>query len=61
VALAYNYSLETLVRGLGLQTPLAYLALVPLIALALGAVNFRLQPNLRPITTASSTGSSASS
>ena len=49
VALAYNYSLETLVRGLSLQTPLAYLALVPLIALALGAVNFRLQPNLRPI------------
>ena len=49
VALAYNYSLETLARGLSLQPPLAYLALVPLIALLLGAINFRLQPNLRPI------------
>jgi exosortase/archaeosortase family protein len=49
VALAYNYSLETLTRSLGLETPLAYLALVPLIALLLGAVNFRLQLNLRPI------------
>jgi exosortase/archaeosortase family protein len=49
VALAYNYSLETLTRGLGLETPLAYLALVPLIALLLGVVNFRLQPYLRPI------------
>jgi exosortase len=49
VALAYNYSLQTLTRGLGLQTPLAYLALVPPIALLLGAANFRLQPTLRPI------------
>ena len=49
VGLAYNYSLQTLTRGLGLQTPLAYLALVPPIALLLGAVNFRLQPTLRPI------------
>lgn len=49
VAIAYNYSLETLARGLGLQTPLAYLALVPLIGLLLGAVNFRTQPSLRPI------------
>jgi exosortase/archaeosortase family protein len=49
VALAYNYSLETLTRGLGLQTPLAYLALVPLIALVLGVVNFRVQPTLLPI------------
>jgi exosortase/archaeosortase family protein len=49
VAVAYNYSLTTLVSGLSLQTPLAYLALVPLIALLLGAVNFRLQPYLRPI------------
>jgi exosortase/archaeosortase family protein len=49
VAIAYNYSLETLARGLSLQTPLAYLALVPLIALLLGAANFRLQPDLRPI------------
>jgi exosortase/archaeosortase family protein len=49
VALAYNYSLETLARGLTLQTPLAYLALVPLIAVLLGAINFRLEPRLRPI------------
>lgn len=49
VAVAYNYSLETLTRGLGLQTPLAYLALVPLIAVFLGAANFRLEPRLRPI------------
>jgi exosortase/archaeosortase family protein len=49
VALAYNYSLQTLTRGLGLQTPLAYLALVPLIAVLLGAINFRLEPKLRPI------------
>jgi exosortase len=49
VALAYNYSLVTLLRGLGLQTPLAYLALVPPIALFLGWLNFRLQPRLRPI------------
>ena len=49
VAFAYNYSLGTLVQGLSLQTPLAYLALVPLIALLLGALNFRLRPTLRPI------------
>jgi exosortase len=49
VALAYNYSLETLTRGLSLQTPLAYLSLVPLVALLLGVINFRLYPNLRPI------------
>jgi exosortase/archaeosortase family protein len=49
VALAYNYSLETLTRGLTLQTPLAYLALVPFIAVLLGAINFRLEPRLRPI------------
>ena len=49
VTLAYNYSLQTLTRGLGLQTPLAYLALVPPIALLLGAANFKLHPYLRPI------------
>jgi len=38
VALAYNYSLQTLVQEMGQQTPLAYLGLVPLIALLLGAV-----------------------
>ena len=49
VALAYNYSLQTLLRGLDLQTPLAYLALVPPIAILLGAANFRLQPDLAEI------------
>ncbi len=34
IALAYRYSLTTIVRGIGLQTPLAYLGLVPLLALA---------------------------
>lgn len=38
VTLAYHYSLGTLVRGLGLQTPLAYLGLVPVIALILAWV-----------------------
>jgi exosortase/archaeosortase family protein len=38
VALAYNYSLQTLVQEMGQQTPLAYLGLVPLIALLLGVV-----------------------
>lgn len=36
VVAAYHYSLLSLVRGLALQTPLAYLGLVPVIALALG-------------------------
>ncbi len=49
VALAYNYSLQTLLRGLDLQTPLAYLALVPPIAVLLGAANLRLQPVLPAI------------
>jgi exosortase len=43
VLLAYNYSLMTLARGLTLQTPLAYLALVPLIALILGITRLRLE------------------
>jgi exosortase len=43
VLLAYNYSLITLARGLTLQTPLAYLALVPLIALILGITRLRLE------------------
>jgi exosortase/archaeosortase family protein len=38
VALAYNYSLQTLVQEMGQQTPLAYLGLVPLIAVLLGVV-----------------------
>jgi exosortase len=43
VLLAYNYSLITLARGLTLQTPLAYLALVPVIALILGITRLRLE------------------
>jgi exosortase len=43
VLLAYNYSLITLARGLTLQTPLAYLALVPLMALILGITRLRLE------------------
>lgn len=35
IGLAYHYSLLSLARGLALSTPLAYLGLVPLIALAL--------------------------
>jgi len=35
---AYNYSLGSLLRGLSLQTPLAYLAVVPLVALLLAWV-----------------------
>lgn len=35
---AYNYSLLTLLQNVGLETPLAYVSLVPAIALALAAV-----------------------
>jgi exosortase len=49
VLLAYNYSLMTLARGLTLQTPLAYLALVPLIALVLGVARVRIEPPGLPI------------
>lgn len=49
VAVAYNYSLSTLVRGLTLQTPLAYLALVPLIALLLAWVRLAGEPAGLPI------------
>jgi exosortase len=49
VLLAYNYSLLTLARGLTLQTPLAYLALVPLIALVLGVARLRIDPVGLPI------------
>jgi hypothetical protein len=38
VVLAYNYSLQTLAQEMGEQTPLAYLGLVPLIALLLAVV-----------------------
>jgi exosortase/archaeosortase family protein len=49
VMLAYNYSLMTLARGLGLQTPLAYLALVPIIAIAIAAARLRIEPKGLPI------------
>jgi exosortase/archaeosortase family protein len=49
VLLAYNYSLATLFRSLGLQTPLAYLALVPVIAIGLAAARLRIEPRELPI------------
>ena len=41
VLLAYNYSLSTLLANAGLETPLAYVSLVPAIALALAAIRAR--------------------
>lgn len=41
VWVAFHYSLSTLIRTLGDQTPLAYLGLVPVIALLLAAVSIR--------------------
>jgi exosortase len=49
VVLAYNYSLQTLLRGITLQTPLGYLALVPLIALALAWARLAREPAPLPI------------
>ena len=49
VLLAYNYSLLTLARGLSLQTPLAYLGLVPLMALGLAVMRLRTEPADLPI------------
>lgn len=49
VALAYNYSLITLARGLTLQTPLAYLGLVPLMAIGLAVARIRIEPRGLPI------------
>jgi exosortase/archaeosortase family protein len=49
VLLAYNYSLISLARGLTLQTPLAYLALVPLMALGLAIARLRIEPKDLPI------------
>jgi exosortase/archaeosortase family protein len=43
VVVAYNYSLITLMQNVGLETPLAYVSLVPAIALGLAAV--RSKPN----------------
>ena len=36
--IAYNYSLSTLLQTADQQTPLAYISLVPAIALALAAI-----------------------
>jgi exosortase/archaeosortase family protein len=41
VLVAYHYSLSTLVKTLNLDTPLAYIGLVPLIALGMAAVRSR--------------------
>ena len=41
VVIAYHYSLRTLVQSLNLDTPLAYIGLVPAIALGLAAVRSR--------------------
>ncbi len=41
VAIAYNYSLSTLLQTANQQTPLAYISLVPAIALALAAIRSR--------------------
>jgi len=49
ISIAYHYSLLSLARGLGLQTPLAYLALVPPIALGLAWVALRREPSPLPI------------
>ncbi|MDQ6782496.1 MAG: exosortase/archaeosortase family protein [Actinomycetota bacterium] len=43
VLVAYHYSLSSLVRNLNLSTPLAYVGLVPAIALALAATRARPQ------------------
>ena len=44
IALAYHYTLLSLMRGLSLQTPLAYVGLAPLIALLLAWVGMRRVP-----------------
>lgn len=49
VLFAYNYSLLTLARGLTLQTPLAYLALVPIMAIGLAVARLRIEPKGLPI------------
>lgn len=44
VAMAYHYSLLTLIRSLELETPLAYLGLVPFMALGLAALRAKPVP-----------------
>ena len=41
IGFAYHYSLATLLRTVGLETPLAYLGLVPVMALGIAAVRAR--------------------
>ena len=45
IATAYSYSLLTLVRALNLDTPLAYLGLVPFLALGIGLLRARPAPD----------------
>lgn len=45
VAGAYHYSLASLMRGLALQTPLAYLGLVPIIAVGLAWYRLAVDPD----------------
>jgi exosortase len=47
--IAFHYSLSTLMQNLGLDTPLAYVGLVPAIALALAAALRHPRPNEPPI------------
>jgi exosortase len=49
VVVAYHYSLSTLFRSVQSDTPLAYLGLVPVMALGLGAVLARPSPDEPPI------------
>src|SRR3981081_3132517 len=49
VVLAYHYSLTTIIRSLNSETPLAYLGLVPVIALLLAVVRIRPAPYEPPI------------
>ena len=44
VIVAYNYSFQTLLDGLTLQTPLAYLGFVPILALVVAWVHLTRQP-----------------
>ncbi len=41
VVIAYSYSLTTLLQLAGLNTPLAYVSLVPIVSLILAAVHSR--------------------
>jgi exosortase/archaeosortase family protein len=49
ILVAYHTSISTLIEGLSLDTPLAHLALVPMIALLLAVIHGRPKPNEPPI------------